>query len=48
MRTARPQRTGTSVRSAEVVVIGAGGVIGASVAYHLAAEGLRSSPRARA
>ena len=41
MRTARPERTGTSVRSAEVVIIGAG-VIGASVAYHLAQKGCES------
>jgi sarcosine oxidase, subunit beta len=41
MRSARPERTGTSVRSAEVVIIGAG-VIGASVAYHLAQKGCES------
>jgi sarcosine oxidase, subunit beta len=41
MRTARPERTSTSVRSAEVVIIGAG-VIGASVAYHLAQKGCES------
>src|SRR5215211_8816448 len=41
MRTARPERTGISVRSAEVVIIGAG-VIGASVAYHLAQKGCES------
>ncbi|MDF2975151.1 MAG: hypothetical protein K0R61_5601 [Microvirga sp.] len=41
MRTARPEQTGTSVRSAEVVIIGAG-VIGASVAYHLAHKGCES------
>jgi glycine/D-amino acid oxidase-like deaminating enzyme len=41
MRTARLERRGTSVRSAEVVIIGAG-VIGASVAYHLAQKGCES------
>jgi sarcosine oxidase, subunit beta len=41
MRTARLEQTGTSVRSAEVVIIGAG-VIGASVAYHLAHKGCES------
>ena len=37
----RKAGTGTSVRSAEVVIIGAG-VIGASVAYHLAQKGCES------